>query len=118
MWNHDQTELKFRGISREKVSSYSSTETKMGAGGSDYQLALLVASLVSVGGCLPVIVYHCRRNCCRDAASRRGDTTKLRRLEACFGNATLCSVGFVSCVATAHARCRAIRRVERRAVPV
>ena len=93
-------------------------ETKMGAGGSDYQLALLVASLVSVGGCLPVIVYHCRRNCCRDAASRRGDTTKLRRLEACFGNATLCSVGFVSCVATAHARCRAIRRVERRAVPV
>lgn len=63
--------------------------------GLDYsQQALLGASAVSVAGCLPVAVYHCRWNCCR----KRRQDTKLQRLEECFGYATLCSIGFVSYV--------------------
>jgi hypothetical protein len=65
--------------------------------GSDYsQQALLGASIISVAGCLPVIVYHCRWNCCRKHLASQD--TKLQRLEVCFGYAAVCSVGFVSCV--------------------
>ena len=64
---------------------------------SEYQWALLASTLVSVLGCVPIVVYHLRWSCCRVYSN--DEAAKLRALEACFGNATLCSVGFVSCVA-------------------